>query len=248
MKNLFTILLLCAAPLLFADQPIIKVLLAKEVPAVLLEAKGAYQVQRKENGDVLSFGSQGKRFVCHSIQDGIRWGEEYPECTQITLVPRNEETCVYVDGMQYKGAISVYREKQNRVTVVNEVPLDDYLVSVLALDFDAPIKEEAMAAYTIAARTNAYASMLQGAKKRWDVAAADVGYYGLGVTARKNGVESVIERTKHMILSAKDGSPARNKGLTLEHAQELVDRGFDAKRILTTAFPHTQVSVAKEVR
>src|SRR5262249_48102922 len=88
--------------------PKIKVLLEKDVPSAFLEAKGHYRVLRKDSGNVLSSGTVGKRFVVHALQDGLRWGEEYPDVYQISIVPLTPESALYVNGIQYKGAISIY--------------------------------------------------------------------------------------------------------------------------------------------
>ena len=228
------------------EGPKIKVLLEKDVGSALLEVKGKYRVIRKDTGSVLSVGSRGKRFVVHALQKGVRWGEEYPDVYQISVIPRSPDTLLYVNGIQYKGAISVYHVHDNQITIVNEVPIEDYLKSRLALKFEKPLVQEAMAALAIVGRTEIYALIMYGrvAPRPWDVVAKEVGYYGHGVTRQTNGVDSAVEQTRFMVMEfLKDGRVVQNATLAASQAEELARDDFDAKRILKASFPHIKIGV-----
>jgi Stage II sporulation protein len=224
--------------------PKIKVLLEKDTPSAFLEARGPYRVVRKDSGTVLSSGTVGKRFVVHALQDGLRWGEEYPDVYQISVLPLTRDACLFVNGIQYKGAVSIYHVRNSRITIVNEVAIEDYLKATLAVQYDEALTKEAMAALAIAARTEAYSKALQGASttRPWDIAAHEADYYGLGVTQRKNGVDDAVDWTRYMVLeSLKQQGPAQNVQLSSTKADELAKKGFDAQKILKTAFPHTKI-------
>lgn len=224
--------------------PKIKVLLEKDVSSALLEARGSYKVIRKDSGSVLSSGSMGKRFVIHALQDGLRWGEEYPDVYQITLVPTTRASSIYVNGIQYKGIVSVFHVRNNHITIVNEVPIEEFLKSTLAVQFEESLPKEAMAALAIAARTEAYSRVLQGQSitRPWDISAQEAGYFGFGVTQRKNGVDEAVEWTRFMVLeSTKQEGPAQNVRLAATQADDLAKKGFDAQKILTSTFPQTKI-------
>ena len=228
------------------EGPKIRVLLARDVPSVLLEAKGEYAVHRHDTGALLSFGSVGKRFVVHAIRDGLRWGEEYPDIFAVNVFPRSSETSVFVDGIQYRGAITVYHTRDNHITVINELPIEDFLKSTLAPEFEHPLTKEAMAAVVIAARTNAYAETLNTTNKLpWDITAEDAKYYGFGITQRSNGVDRAVDLTRHMVMETKGG--IQKVKVAQESAQELAQRGCDARKILQSVYPQSKVSVPYEV-
>src|SRR5436853_6343007 len=88
--------------------PKIKVLLEKESPSAFLEVKGPYRVMRRDNSNVLSSGKNGKRFVVHALQDGLRWGEEYPDVYQIAVVRLSKDTSILVNEIQYNGIDSLF--------------------------------------------------------------------------------------------------------------------------------------------
>lgn len=230
-----------------SEGPKIRVLLEKNIYSALLEAKGEYAVLNKATGTVLSSGQMGKRFVVHALQEGLRWGEEYPEVFQISIVPRSPKTMLYVNGMQYKGAISVYHCKDKYIAIVNEVPIEDYVKATLSMEVEQKLSKEALAAIAIVARTEAFTKLNENStKKPWDVTAQEGNYFGFAVTQRQNNVEEAVDWTRFMVLeAASEGGTIQNLLLTPEKAQELADKGFDAKKILQSACPTAKLGVTE---
>lgn len=222
--------------------PKIHVLLEKDAASALVEAKGSYKVIRKDTGGRLSYGTVGKRFVMHALQQGLRWGEEYPDVYQISVIPTSRDTTISVNGIQYKGGISVYHMRDNRITIVNEVPIEDYLKSTLAVKYEeGSLSEEAMAALAIIERTEAYSKALARSARPWDVAARETGYFGSGV-AQPKYIEASIDSTKFMVLeSLKENTPIQNPHLSASKADELALKGMDAQKILKSAFPAAKI-------
>jgi hypothetical protein len=133
--------------------------------------------------------------------------------------------------------------KNNRITIVNEVSIEEYLKSTLALQ-DENLSKEALAALAIAARTDAYNRVLQGQSinRPWDVVAQDVNYFGYGITQQKNGRDESIDWTRYMVLeSVKENKPAQNVKIKGDKADELAQKGYDAQKILRTLCPQTKI-------
>lgn len=228
------------------EGPKIKVLLEENANSAFLEVRGSYRVVRKDSGSLLSYGNSGKRFMVHALQYGLRWGEEYPDVYQISVVPTHRDTLVSVNGIQYKGAVSIYHVHNNKITIVNEVPIEDYLRSTLALQYDAPLHREALSALVIAARTKAYSQAIHGksTSRPWEITAHEVGYYGHGVTQQKNGVEEAVDWTRFMVMeSPKYGGVSQNISLGPLKAQELAQMGLDATKILYSSFPNQKLGI-----
>ncbi|MFZ0565196.1 MAG: SpoIID/LytB domain-containing protein [Chlamydiales bacterium] len=228
------------------EGPKIKVLLAKDVGSVLLEVKGGYRVIRKDTGSVLSQGSMGKRFVVHALQKGLRWGEEFPDVYQISVLPKDSKTSIYVNGIQYKGGVSVYHVHDNQITVVNEVLIEDFIKSTLALEFGSPLAKEAMAALAIAARTEAYSLVMSGrvTPRPWDTTVAESKYYGYAVTRHPNEADKAVEATRFMVMeSTKDGKVAQHVSLSAIQAEEFAKKNWNAKTILQKSFPNTRLGI-----
>lgn len=226
------------------EGPKINVLLAKGITSALLEAKGSYQVIRKDTKKVLSSGTSGKRFMVHALQDGLRWGEEYPDVYQIEVVAQNPSTVFYLNGIQYQGSISIYHMPNNNISIINELPIENYVKSVLTLDYDKPLFDEAMAALAIAKRTEVYAHVMRTNNRPWDIVAEEAGYFGFSVTHRHNGVEEAVDRTRFMILElTKEMMAAQTIDLTPQQAEKLAKEGLDARLILKNVFPDTKMGI-----
>jgi len=60
---------------------------------------------------------------------------------------------IQVNGREFKGTMEIFREKGGTLTVVNELPLEDYVMGVLAGEIPRDWPLEALKAQAIAART-----------------------------------------------------------------------------------------------
>lgn len=244
---------------LVTDSPTIKVLLAQNVASALLEAKGAFRVYKMQNGAPISYGSTGKRYVVHPLPDGLRWGEVFPDVFQIVIVPEEPNGMVYVDGHQYRGAIHI-SQNRNRITIVNEVDVEDFLKSTLTKEVPEGIAKEALAALAITARTQAYFRVATAAERAaWHVTAQETNYLGYGVTKKVPAMEEAVEGTRLIALEQKDvkkamaetvmpfevswgeGCAGSKDMLDLRKAAEMAERGMDATRILHAFFPEAKV-------
>ncbi len=141
---------------------------------------------------------------------------------------------MYVDGIQYKGSILVYHNKDHRITMINEVPIEDYLKSTLNAADAAPTSKEAMASYVIAARTGLMSALYKrrAENKPWDITAENSHYQGHGIIRQNALVDEMVDNTKYIVLT-KERRPVDNVVLTPERAEQLAAEGFDAKKILS---------------
>ena len=75
---------------------------------------------------------------------------------------------VYLNGKRYRGKMEVFTTSKNRITVVNVVPLEDYLLGVVPAELSLP-QIEAQKAQAVAARTYAVANINGYAKQGFDM-------------------------------------------------------------------------------
>lgn len=217
----------------------IRVLLAKGVNSALIEARGPYRILSDDGKHILGAGSVGKRYVMHAIQKGIRWGEEFPEENHLIMVPIGEQTDFFVNGFQYKGALHVYYDEQFKLTFVNEISVEKYLTSLLALAPCTLESKTAQEAFVIVKRTQAIHGLSHTRDQRWDVEAKKVGYFGYGVTNTSNSLEQAVALTPFMILNGA-GICKLN---SYEIFDELALKGQDARQILNRCFPKADLGI-----
>ncbi len=232
----------------------IKILVVHDKPGVLLEVKGKYKIYDPHQDAFISTRFIGKRKFMQAMNDSLRWGEEFPGVHQLKIVPDSTSTTTLVDGIEYKGAIYVY-DIGGTISVVNELPLDDYLRVSLNSTFSPNLPDEAAAAVAIAARGNAWYLVQNPKSEYFAVEASKIGYRGHAAGETKKGLDLAIAETKDMIV-AKDGhafanswtpsNQAASSLLTVEEAAELARRGEHAAQILSKAFPGSKVSLINE--
>jgi stage II sporulation protein D len=237
--------------------PTIAVLIVHDKPGVVLEVKGKYKLYDPHTNAFVSTRFIGKRKFMQALTDGLKWGEEFPGIYQIKIVPDEAKTTTLVDGVEYQGDIYVY-DIGGTVSVVNYIPVDEYLNSISMPKIEKKLPDELNAAIAIAARTNAWYQAQNAQSKYWAVDAAKVGYGGRAA-APANGLTEAIYKTKNMIM-IKDGTPfavewpAHQDGsnslpaqISLAEAETLADHGDHAAEILNQVFPGVSLSLIDQV-
>ena len=72
----------------------------------------------------------------------------------ITIGTANPRGIVYLNGKRYRGKMEVFVNSKGRITVVNDVPVEDYLLGVVPAELSLP-QLEAQKAQAVAARSYA---------------------------------------------------------------------------------------------
>ena len=224
MKTFFTAALLCCAGISHATaaepttslQSIseatsprnIQILLEKDAKSALLEVKGPYYIFNPADGSRVASGLLGKRFMVHELENGLKWGQEFPGIHQIHIKPRSEETSIFINGIQYSGAVTIYGVGNN-IHIVNDLDIENYVKAILSPQFNSPTEPEVLSALAILTRTNAYFQAGRSSDSFWHVIASEVGYQGCAMTVRDSAIAKAVETTKHLIL-VNPNAPAPN--------------------------------------
>jgi stage II sporulation protein D len=177
----------------------IQVLLEKDSDGVLLEVKGPYHIFNPQDGSRVASGLLGKRFMIHELDNGLKWGEEFPGIHQIYIKPRSAEASIFINGIQYSGAVAIFGVL-GRINVVNDLDIEDYVKAILAPQFNASTEPEVLSALAILTRTDAYYNAIRSSGSFFHVLASDVGYQGAALTVPDSPNEKAVETTKYLIL------------------------------------------------
>ncbi len=177
----------------------IQVLLEKDASEILLEVKGPYYIFNPHDGSRVAAGLLGKRFMIRERETGLKWGEEFPGIHQIYIKPRSPETSIFINGIQYSGAIAVYGVN-GMINIVNDLDIESYVKSILTTQFPTPLEPEVMSALAILARTNAYHQAIKNQDSFWHTSAAENSYAGSALVVTGSPVERAVHSTKNLIL------------------------------------------------
>jgi stage II sporulation protein D len=125
----------------------------------------------------------------------------------MTILPSRGSGVISLTGKKYRGRIEIHQDPQakGRLMVINELPLEDYL---LGLDEVPPSWEpEALKAAAIAARTYALWRLLEARKqnRKWDICATSSCQVYSGVKGESPQEALAVEETKGLILVDSSG-------------------------------------------
>jgi stage II sporulation protein D len=252
--------------------PKIKILIAHDVNDAVVSVHGKYRLldpnTNKYQGLGLAFINK-KSAPVEVTHEGLKWGEEFPDMYQIQIQPACSNTITTINGIDYKGVITIYNVDRNNktVSIVNELPVEEYLTYVLPGKYSESLAPEALAAGVILARTTTYYQFQNPRSPYWTVDGRHMGYQGYRSNEANSPLRNAIAHTRNMILSRTgtyEGTitpfialwPHQGQNLpdhlkdgvaqiSLSDASGMAENGEHAANILRKAFPNTSIQIIK---
>src|SRR6266571_4198470 len=133
---------------------------------------------------------------------------------RIVVVPKNERVRIDlqgnagidVDNRTYRGSIEVFGNSRNTFTVVNELPLEDYLLGVVPNELSPTTfgELEALKAQAVAARTYVVRNMGQSKNEGYDICASDACQVYMGQGSELPLSTQAVTETRAVIATYKD--------------------------------------------
>lgn len=242
------------------EQPTtIRVLILQDSGGALMEVHGSYNIfdpykdspyTRRTNK--LSSRLVSKRNYIVPVADGLKWGETFAGIYQLKIVPDSPQTTISINGIEYKGSITIY-QIDGKLNIVNEVNVDDYVHSQLSSahkDNLGAMSRESLSALVIAARSDAHYKVLHSKNPYFDVVADQEGYEGHAATTPGSPLAQTVENSRGMILCDHSGAPYKTrcfdsaKGWNHQKANQLANQGMIASHILNQLYPKACVGIA----
>lgn len=241
----------------------VKVLVAHGIKGAVIGVDGKYKIFDPNTKSVLATRTVGKTKFMEAMPDGIKWAEEFPGTFQLQLIPIKTSGVMTVNGVEYKGTLSIYNIEE-KISIVNETTVEDYVAVLLSSQISGPMEEETMNALAIAARTHALYQAAHPRNHYWTVDGTIVGFKGYDVVKKEGPVTKAIVETHNLSLTLGQGEPAHFPAewsnvvgatkerepavfsrITLSQADTLAKQGLSAPDILTRAFPGARLQSAK---
>ncbi len=108
---------------------------------------------------------------------------------------------LFIGIRPYRGLLELRRTASGRLTVINEIDLEEYLYGVLKMEVDPGWPADALRAQAVAARTLALYSLNRFASEGYDVrATTDTQVYG-GVTAEDPRTTTAVDETRGEVMT-----------------------------------------------
>lgn len=128
------------------------------------------------------------------------WGQCTIYTNNVVLKPLNQQACVYTKDKWYRGILRI-ENRENTLTVINDVCLENYLQGVVASEMPPSWEYEAIKAQTIAARTYAVANMGKHAKEGFDLSDDVMDQVYLGINAECETTNKAVLDTLGIIMT-----------------------------------------------
>jgi peptidoglycan hydrolase-like amidase len=161
---------------------------------------------------------------------------------RIVVVPKNEKVRIdppgnagiEVDNRTYRGSIEVFGNRRNTFTVVNELPLEDYLLGVVPNELSPTTFQEleALKAQAVAARTYVVRNMGQSKNEGYDICASDACQVYMGQGSELPLSTQAVTETRGVIATYKD------QPINALYSSTCGGRTEDAENIFDEKFPY----------
>ena len=193
--------------------------------ALLLSSDGDFTIQDSVTGRPLLHGTAGIVYRATASPTGVRLVRDEPG-GDLGGLDRDTPICAEGDGLlkiarmdgrrvpawrHYRGTLTVRREPDATLRVINTVPLEDYLYGVIPAEIGTRVPAEAMKAQAIAARTFA---LKNRGKFAWDG-------FDLDDTTRSEGYDGWDGETP-----ASNTAVDATRGLVLTYHGALIDAPY----------------------
>ncbi len=161
---------------------------------------------------------------------------------RIVLVPKNEKVRIdsvgnagiEVDNRSYRGTIEVFGNSRNTFTVVNELPVEDYLLGVVPNELSPTTfgELEALKAQAVAARTYVMRNMGQSKREGYDICSSDACQVYMGRESELPLSSQAVTETRGVIATYND------QPINALYSSTCGGRTEDAENIFDEKFPY----------
>ena len=187
----------------FIDQPVpvrpVRVRLVEDASDVDLAVSGPYVIT-DERDTILRQSSSSEPFKVIPDKAGILIEGRLINRPSLCIKPTSFGT-VQVEGRKYRGWLRVVKNRSGSgLMVVNHVPLEQYVASVLGGELPSSFHMEAFCAQAVAARTYVLHRMLNTSRADWDVAASAASQVYRGLAGESSKTKKAQLATRGEVL------------------------------------------------
>jgi len=185
------------------DWPV-KVLILSHVQAFDLSVNEPVDIKRFYTNEPIGEISSASSIKVQPVSAGLVFDNYKYKIFGVNLTSLDDGRVNFcVNKRNYRGNISLIRESDMSLSVINQVPLEEYLAGVLPSEIPAQWPDEALKAQAIAARTYALYQVFQRRNKDYHLQ-ADIRsqVYG-GATSEASRSTAAVRETQGQILTYK---------------------------------------------
>ena len=236
-----SIFLLAAHPVYASNEPPIRVALIIEVQFATVSSSDGMELRELRNGTLIEVIDAGKSISFTNKGDEIKSSTGHKKA-EFAVYP--QKGFLIVSGKEYRGVMNIAPDGDG-ISVVNVLPMEEYLRGVVPCEVPASWHTEALKAQAVAARTYAVNRLGQFEDRPFDVygTVADQAYGGVG--REYETTDEAIRATRGLVMtyegeaiiayfSASAGGcstdPVDSKGVELPYLRSVISPDEDTNR------------------
>lgn len=168
-----------------------QIAVAIELDKLAVQLRGHSDYKVLDVNDKVLYESIGKQNAFLNVKDGILYinNEKLPD--NVYLVPATD-SFIEVNRRIYRGSFNVYTNRDNTIQVINVVPVDYYVTSVLAKEIENGFNEEVIKAQAVAIRSQAY-FFIAASRSNYDVVANNLERGGVVYLGKESESDEAIK-------------------------------------------------------
>lgn len=181
-----------------AEEPSVRVAILQNASSLRLTMPGACRLTDLK-GKLLSAWPSLKWQEIKAGTGGIMiGGKGMPD--PVVLEPVNGEV-FHVNARPYRGALILRRTKEGKLTAINRLGLEDYLVGALTSEVSAGWPMESLKAHAVVSRTMTAHRIWISKGKEFDMTADTSTHMYYGVAAERGRTREAVEATRGQVMA-----------------------------------------------
>ncbi len=191
----------CRPPTVFAaEEPVVRVAILQEAESARLTVLNPCRLIDLKDGALLAEWPHIKWKEVQAGNPGLRIGDHHLP-SQTVLLEIQGEGIFRINAQPYRGSLILYRTPKGKLTVVNRLDLEGYLVGALISETDPKWPLEALEAHAVVSRTMAAHSVWISKDKPFDMTADTSTHLYHGVNAERQRTREAVQQTRGQVLA-----------------------------------------------
>lgn len=182
-----------------SNNPEIRVLLGDKFNSITIYFQKGYRVYNDQGG-LLEEALEATSANIVALPSRIKINNKPIEAKSMYFLPLSGGYTGFIK-LKFRGAIRVLSSYNDKLAVVNHLPLEDYVKAVVPGEMPCTWSIEALKAQTVAARTYAVNRMMRNRKQNYDVSDGQEDQVYLGMTKEREQTNKAASDTAFVVAT-----------------------------------------------
>ena len=191
--------LLFLSPTVFAQETIVRVLVAENQKMLKVNIRSDYEILALPSRQLVKKGKNLSEAWFVPTEKGFRLGREEWVCQGLLIQPLRDRDLV-LGASVFRGNISFFKDQNKNIYAINTLDIEKYLYGVLHHEVAAWWPMEALKAQAVAARTYALYQTLVSQKAPYDVKSSTSSQVYGGSTTERYRTKRAVDLTQGQVL------------------------------------------------